>query len=158
MQAAIDHENSGGKATKGWAGLASGKGAGARDVPDVVKVEYMLRYHNKKWLQSIFPYMPVGDCQALIFGLAGVRYKDELTIEKLFTHLKAQADASIALVDEDFRATLRPLSSSNQGKHEYVSLKELRDLVMGYRCSNDRLFMFGMANEGRLGVDVPGLQ
>ena len=29
--------------------------------------------------------------------------------------------------------------------------------MMGYRCSNNRLFMFGMANEGRLGVHVPGL-
>lgn len=30
--------------------------------------------------------------------------------------------------------------------------------MMGYRCSNNRLFMFGMANEGRLGVHIEDLR
>lgn len=131
-------------------------------VPDRIRIEYMLRYQSKEVgarlkldVDKLRPYVPAAAFQAMIFGAAGVRYKDELTAEKLFHHLKQQADASISLLDADFRDMLRPIDAR---KHEdYINLKEVRDLMLGYRASNNRLFMFGMANEGRLGVDIPGL-
>ena len=41
--------------------------------------------------------------------------------------------------------------------HDYINLKELRDLMFQRRCSNGKLFMFGLANENRLGVHIPEL-
>lgn len=57
-------------------------------MPDWLRIEYMLRYHHKALIDRIFPYVPVDDMKALIFHRAGVRYKDEQTIDKLFHHLK----------------------------------------------------------------------
>ena len=35
---------------------------------------------------------------------------------------------------------------------DWVNLKELRDQILMKRCSNGMLFMYGVSNEGRLGV------
>ena len=40
----------------------------------------------------------------------------------------------------------------------YINLKELRDQILGFRCSNGKLFTYGVANEGRLGVHIPELE
>ena len=37
---------------------------------------------------------------------------------------------------------------------DYINLKELRDQILGRRCGNGKLYMFGVANEKRLGVYV----
>lgn len=41
---------------------------------------------------------------------------------------------------------------------EFVNLKELRDQILRRRCSNGKLFMYGVANEGRLGVSLPDIE
>lgn len=37
---------------------------------------------------------------------------------------------------------------------EFCNLKEVRDQLLGLRCSNGQLFMFGVSNEGRLGTSL----
>ena len=51
-----------------------------------------------------------------------------------------------------------PSIGRKDNERAFVNLKELRDLLLEQRCSNGCLFMFGMANEGRLGVHIPRLQ
>ena len=41
---------------------------------------------------------------------------------------------------------------SLDNKDHWVNLKEIRDQIIGKKCSNGKLFMFGVCNEGRLGV------
>ena len=36
---------------------------------------------------------------------------------------------------------------------DYINLKELRDQILGRRCSNGQLMMWGIANDGRLGLE-----
>ena len=39
----------------------------------------------------------------------------------------------------------------------YINLKELRDQILRRRCSNGHLLMWGIANDGRLGLDFKEL-
>ena len=40
----------------------------------------------------------------------------------------------------------------------YINLKELRDQIMKRRCSNGQLMMWGIANDGRLGLEFEEFQ
>ena len=41
---------------------------------------------------------------------------------------------------------------------ELINLKELRDQILGRRCSNGKLFMFGTAQSDRLGSYIEELE
>lgn len=83
-----------------------------------------------------------------MFNKARIRSKEEFVMTKLFTHFKLQALTTISKMEKAHRDLLL----EHGKKEEFVNLKELRDHLMQRRCSNGILFMFGMANEGRLGV------
>jgi hypothetical protein len=55
-------------------------------------------------------------------------------------------------------AQRRPYLREMCPNDDYVNLKELRDQILARRCSNAKLMMFGVANEGRLGVNLPGVR
>lgn len=42
-------------------------------------------------------------------------------------------------------------------KAHWVNLKEIRDQIINEQCSNGKLFMFGVSNEGRLGIMTPDI-
>lgn len=44
------------------------------------------------------------------------------------------------------------MSKGQPKNYNLINLKELRDQIFQRRISNGKLFMYGLANEGRLGV------
>ena len=119
--------------------------------PDQLKLEYMLRFHSQRFLKSIFPFVPLSFLQELMQMMqkrARMSFKDTAATNRLFAHLSTCAQANILTLDRERRKCLLDIDP----KAQYVNLKELRDQMLGGRCSNGKLFMFGMANEGRLGV------
>ena len=110
----------------------------------------MLRYCCKPFLRSTFPFVPQPWLQDLMVKKAKMRFNDASAVQKLDGHLTKCARKNIASLPEEQR---RFLQKCKKDPHEqYVNLKELRDQMLGHRCSNGKLFMYGMANEGRLGV------
>lgn len=109
----------------------------------------MLRFFCAKFLKSTFPFIPVKFLQDLMVKQAKMSFKDPKNINKLFQHLVKSADQVINQGNMyDKRNFLRKCNPGD----DYFNLKELRDQLMGRRCSNGKLFMFGVSNEGRLGV------
>ena len=111
----------------------------------------MLRFHSQRFLKSIFPFVPLSFLQELMQMMqkrARMSFKDTAATNRLFAHLSTCAQANILTLDRERRKCLLDIDP----KAQYVNLKELRDQMLGGRCSNGKLFMFGMANEGRLGV------
>jgi len=47
------------------------------------------------------------------------------------------------------------LRSRNINRNDVINLKELRDLLLKKRCGHGLLMMFGVANEGRIGIEFP---
>ena len=98
-----------------------------------------------------------------------MNFKDTININKLFEHLIKQAKS---LLEQDNTVKMkkqmqdikndeikRAKAAGDEKKYDddYINLKELRDLMFNRRCSNGKLFMFGLANENRLGVYIPEL-
>lgn len=114
----------------------------------------MLRFYCKLFLKSTFPFIPQPWLQDLMVKKAKMRFNDTSAMQKLYDHLTKCAHKNIMALPKEQR---RFLQKCKKDPHEqYINLKELRDQMLGHRCSNGKLFMYGMANEGRLGVRLGG--
>ena len=79
-------------------------------------------------------------------------FKDPKKYNKLFNHLTDLASAT--LDQSNMKEIKKHLKNPEISKGEdYINLKELRDQIMKRRCSNGQLMMWGIANDGRLGLE-----
>lgn len=120
------------------------------EVPVQLKIEFMLRYWCKLFLKSTFPFIPEHWLRDLMLKKAKMRFNDSNAVQKLYKHLTDCAKKNIETLPKDLERFLQKCKKEPHDR--YINLKELRDQMLGYRCQNGRLFMYGMANEGRLGV------
>lgn len=119
------------------------------EVSKLLKIEYMLRFFSRVYLKSTFPFVPLQFLKDLMVKQANMLFKDVYNVNKLYSHLVKCADS--VLRRGNMAAKRRFYMQCNKGD-DFINLKELRDQILGRRCSNGRLYMYGIANEGRLGV------
>lgn len=154
-------DEGGGGAGRKQAGAKKGNPAAAKvaegkqkdvygEVSLQLKIEFMLRFYFKLFLKSTFPFIPQPMLQDLMVKRAKMRFNDMSAMTKLYEHLTKCAQKNIMTLPAEKRAILQKYKKDPHD--QYINLKELRDQMLGYRCSNGKLFMYGMANEGRLGV------
>lgn len=133
------------------------KNAKNGEVSDQMKVEYMLRFFNAKNLKSTIPFVPLSNLRDLMTQQAKMSWKDPKKYNKLFNHLTDLAEAT--LNQPNMSEIKKHLYSKEIYKgDQYINLKELRDQIMKRRCSNGQLMMWGIANDGRLGLEFKEFQ
>jgi len=114
------------------------------EVDDQLKIEYMLRYSFKQFLQTIYPYVPMDSLKELMDRLAPNGFKASSSISKLYKHLKQcsttamnQPSFESSWSGDKYFPTRKKFFLSINPNGEFVNLKELRDQIMQKRCSNE---------------------
>lgn len=121
-----------------------------------LKIEFMLRHLSRPFLKTTFPFVPLQFLKDLMVKQAKMSFKDAKSVNKLFSHFVSKANK--VLNAPGFRAKRSLFRDAAPSDDDFINLKELRDQILGMRCSNGRVFMLGVANEGRLGVYFPEMQ
>lgn len=114
----------------------------------------------KVW-KDTYPYVRYNFIKNFIEKLSDKAKKNEAGMNNLMKHLTESAKKAMRL--PSFENSWRHHSGCSESRKnlfddkarmggEWCCLKELRDQILGRRCDNGMLFMFGVSNEGRLGV------